>query len=598
MTRMVCSRRLASTVAVAMSFLVLAACGGGGSDAPAPSGGTPPPATPTPVPPPAPPADPDPIDPPQGSPSASLIESESQAVRFLSAATFGPAPDDIDALVGRDAADWLAAEFAKPASKILPAVQAEFEDDGDVPYNTEFNQLWDAMLTGNDQLRLRMQFALSQILVVSGRGGDADQVRLAHYMDILSSGAFGNYRDLLETVTYSPAMSRYLTYHRNQKGDPDRGRTPDENYARELMQLFTIGLVELDMNGEPKLGSDGRLIETYDNDDIIGLARVFTGLSDKGTGWWQADPDANWKPLQAYPERHSPLDKTFLGRTIPAGTGPEESIDIALDTLFEHPNMAPFLARHLIQRFTRSHPEPAYVGRVAEAFASGQYAAQNGQTFGRGRRGDLVATLAAVLLDEAFLAPGAGSFEDDGKIREPVLRFTHWVRAFRVRNIDAYSEYRLGDTRDPGTRLGQHPFRSPSVFNFYRPGFVAPGTESGSRGLTTPEFQIVNEASALGFANFMTDFVFNRSPSRSETVDTFLPDYSDEVAMADDPEMLAAHLDLLLTGGRMSDATRTSIAETVATIPLPETDQDADRLKRVHVAVLMAVNAPAYAILR
>ena len=270
----------------------------------------------------------------------------------------------------------------------------------------------------------------------------------------------------------------------------------------------------------------------------------------------------------------------------------------ALDTLFEHPNMAPFLARQLIQRFTSSNPDPAYVRRVAQTFQAGAYTAGNGQTFGRGRRGDLVATLAAILLDEAFLAPGAGSFETSGKIREPVLRFTHWARAFNGRNVDAFEEHRLRDTRDPGTRLGQHPFRSPSVFNFYRPGFVAPGTESGARGLTTPEFQIVNEATALGFANFMTDFVFNRTESRDGTVDTFRPDYSDEVAMADDPLALAAHLDLLLTGGRMSDQTRDAIAETVASLPLPETDQDADRLKRVHVAVLMAVNAPAFTILR
>ncbi|MEM6626660.1 MAG: DUF1800 family protein, partial [Pseudomonadota bacterium] len=411
---------------------------------------------------------------------------------------------------------------------------------------------------------------------------------------------FGNYRQLLQDVTYSPLMAEYLTYLRNRKGNPNTGRMPDENYARELLQLFTIGLVELNMDGTSKVGPDGTVAETYTNEDVVGLARVFTGLGAKGTSFNSKDAAQDWQysPLQSYPEQHSELDKTFLGITIPAGTGPDESISQALDHIFAHPNVAPFVSRQLIQRFTASNPDPSYVERVATAFETGSFQSVDGRSFGAGERGDLQATLAAVLLDNSLFADNAGEDPGDGKIREPILQFVHWARAFDVAGVNSANENKLRDTSSPTSGLAQHPFRSPSVFNFYRPGYVPPGTEVGALNMTAPEFQIMNEASTIGFANFMTDFVMDRSSRRNRDLDTFVPDYSDEIALANDPAALVDHLDDLLTGGRMSAMVKDDIIAAVSEIAIREGNEDDDTLDRVHIAVLMAVNAPSFAIVR
>ncbi|MEO1474611.1 MAG: DUF1800 family protein, partial [Pseudomonadota bacterium] len=283
--------------------------------------------------------------------------------------------------------------------------------------------------------------------------------------------------------------------------------------------------------------------------------------------------------------------------TIAAGTPGDESISLALDALFNHPNVPPFVSRQLIQRFTSSNPPAAYVERVATAFANGSFTADDGRSFGTGQRGDLSATIAAILLDEYVLSGAAASDEASGKVREPVMNFIHWARAFDVTEIDASNENLLRDTRSNASRLGQQPFRSPSVFNFYRPGFTPPGTEAGGRAMTVPEFQIVNTASAVGYQNFMTDFVFDVSSSRERNT-TFNPDYTDELALADQPEALADHLDMLLTGGRMSDATKADIVNAVNAMPIDDRDTDRDRERRIMSAILIAVNSPAYRVQR
>jgi uncharacterized protein (DUF1800 family) len=370
---------------------------------------------------------------------------------------------------------------------------------------------------------------------------------------------------------------------------------PDENYAREFLQLFTTGLVELNMDGTQKL-SGGKPIEIFDNEDIVGLAKVFTGLSYKGTGFWEADPDGEYSRLVMYQDKHSELEKNFMGKTIAAGTSGDDAIDQAIDHIFEHPNVAPFISRQLIQRFTSSSPTPAYVRRVAGAFETGRYTSIDEKQFGTGTRGDLEATLAAILLDEQFY-DGRSSVQD-GKVREPVLRFIHWARAFDVGNVMAENEWWLLYNAGSNTRLGQQPFQSPSVFNFYRPGFVAPGSASGAAGLTAPELQTVNEGSAIGYANFMLQFVFNTSPMRNDTIDSFVPDYTDEVALADKPADLADHLDNLLLGGRMSPQTKDRIVSVLNEIPIREAAAEAeeDKLTRAAVAVYMAVTSPAFAL--
>jgi uncharacterized protein (DUF1800 family) len=444
-----------------------------------------------------------------------------------------------------------------------------------------------------------MAFALSQILVYSD-AENSDQPMRAYYQDVLIQNAFGNYRDLLEEVTYSPAMGEWLTYRGNRKGDPRKGRMPDENYAREVLQLFSIGLVELNMDGSPKLDAQGQQIETYSNADIEGLARVFTGLSWAGGEFWKRPQDGYIRRMEMYPEQHSELEKTFLGTTIAAGTSGEETIQRALDAIFNHPNVAPFVSRQLIQRFTQSDPSPEYIERVASAFEAGSFTAQGGQRFGRGQRGDLQATLAAILLDPSlFDAPSSGGTIVAGKVREPVLRFAHWARAFDVQGLDAYNERRLLDTRSTDNALGQQAFRSPSVFNFYRPGYIAPGTETGAQNITAPEFQIVNESSSIGYLNFMTEFAFDRGSQRNRDIDTYKPDYRDELALVGDPTALVDHLDDLLTGSRMSDTEKADIVDIISTIEIRTNSEEntaADHEDIVQTAVSLVLNSPSYAV--
>ena len=268
---------------------------------------------------------------------------------------------------------------------------------------------------------------------------------------------------------------------------------------------------------------------------------------------------------------------------------------MTLDTLFAHPNVAPFISRLLIQRFTASSPNPAYVGRVAATFESGQFTAPNGRVFGTRSRGDLAATLAAILLDPAFFSGASTQNDNFIKVREPVLRFVHWARAFGINANDVPNESRLNNTSDPAQRLGQHPFRAPSVFNFYSPGYIAPGTETGQNNLTAPEFQIANTSSLTGYINFMTDYVFDRTPSGG--TESFTPNYNAQLALADTPQALVDNLALLLTGNRMSTITRSEIINTLNATPIRQGSEDDDRLRRVEVAVIMALASPAYAVI-
>lgn len=600
---------LAQSAALALT-LGLAACGGGGgsSDSGSVPGGvgtSPPPPPPVPSPPPPPPA-----------PVSQAFSTPEATSEFLTQATFGPTSNDISQLTGTSPSDWFLAELSKPASLNLLYVLTELsepdarDDEGQLSYekrNTPTFSFWVNAIEGDDQLRQRMAFALSQILVIShAEGNFLFEVpnTVAHYQDILVSNALGNYRDLLEGVTYSPAMGEYLTYLQNVKGDPDIGRMPDENYAREVMQLFSIGLVRLDTDGEV-ITENGVPVETYTNADVTGLARVFTGLSLSGGEFWfdfrTLPDDALHTPMQAYPEWHSELEKSFLGTTIPAGTGPEESIDIALDTLVDHPNTPPFIARQIIQRFVTSHPEPDYIERVSTAFADGQYTLPSGSSVGDGRRGDLAATIAAVLFDED--ARNATSRDEDafGKVREPVVRFVQWARAFDAGTVTPELTFPLYNTTFGGG-LAQAPYKSPSVFNFYRPGYVAPGTETGAAGLTMPELQLVNANSIANFANFMTYFVFAfaaNDPDAPEAT-SFIPNYADELALAEDPTALIEHLDLLLNFGTTTDETKATIVTFLQDIPLEDASDPNYNgpFLRVGLAVLMMMTSPDYTVQR
>ncbi|HHL43521.1 MAG TPA: DUF1800 domain-containing protein [Hellea balneolensis] len=564
-----------------LAFAPLSACGGGGGST----------VTPPPPPPPPPPA--------QISKAFKTAESTSS---FLAKATFGATKAQIDSLKGTAVSDWLLGQFNHSPTLYLDRVLAllrALPRDEMLFGDSLTNMYIDDAIASDDQLRLRMVLALSEIIVTS-LNSDLDNYpdAMAYYVDILSRNAFGNYRDILKEITYSPAMGFYLTYLANEKGDPDSGRMPDENYARELLQLFTIGLNELNMDGTEKTDAQGKPIEIYDNTDITGLAKVFTGLSTQNSDFYDVlnDESSVHKPMVAYADFHSELEKTFLGKTIPAGTSADESIEQALDIIFNHPNVAPFISKQLIQRFVTSNPKPAYVQRVANVFESGTYKLPNGTTVGAGKRGDLKATIAAILLDDEALQTRAEQPDDFGKIREPFIRFVNWARAFKETDPDTADEYFL---EDASFGLAQHPFRSRSVFNFFRPGYVAPGTETGAAGLVAPELQITNESSVINYINYMNAFIYNFSPTISEDPDNGVnADYSDVLALADDADKLVDYLNLVLAAGNLTATTKSRIKLLLAEVPISTGAPDEDKLSRVFLAVTMVMSAPGYIVQR
>ncbi|MCF6275790.1 MAG: DUF1800 domain-containing protein [Robiginitomaculum sp.] len=566
--------------------IFLSACGGG--------------STPAPPPPPPPPPPPQQVSP--------GFKTETSTSQFLSRSTFGATRAQINALTDTEVSDWLIDEFNKQPTLYRARISdllLALPQDELLSANSVTNLYLDEAIAGNDQLRQRMVLALSEIVVASSDGVlNGLPATMAQYVDILSGNAFGNYRDLMEDITYSPAMSVYLTYLANEKGNMATGRVPDENYAREILQLFSIGLVELEMDGTPKTNGQGQQIDTYDNSDITGLAKVFTGLSLQDSNFYNIFrncPDFQkcprlHQPLEMFEQFHSELEKTFLDLTIPANTNGTDSIQMALDEIFSHPNVAPFISRQLIQRFVTSHPKPQYVRRVATAFESGRFTLPDGTAVGAGQRGDLKATLAAVLLDDNATRLPSQTPSDFGKIREPMLRFINLARTFGETTPDSEDEWRL---RNMTRYLGQHPFKAKHVFNFFEPEHVAPGTQTGAAGLTIPELQIVNESSAISYINFINWFIYDTSPTRSGDPDGGVNvDYTAQLALADDAQALVDNLDLLLTGQQLSNVTKDRIVELLAEIPVEAGSEDEDRISRVRVAVSMVMTSPGYLVQR
>jgi uncharacterized protein (DUF1800 family) len=413
--------------------------------------------------------------------------TRSDAVRFLQRTTFGPRPHDVDELIDIGIDAWLSKQMSlgpdrTHLDRVIDGAQLS-------------SSIWGAFLSGADQLRRRYGYALSQIFVVSTKDLFEDQV--ANFADILEANCFGTFRSLLEQITRSHAMGRYLTYDRNRRADPNGSRVPDENYAREIMQLFTIGLWKLELDGTRSTDSLGQPIASYTQEDVLGLARVFTGFcSEEPNG----DRYASRRQLNSTGtfarENHERGEKRFLGTTIAASANRtlDESVAIALDALAAHPNTAPFVSHQLIQRLVTSNPSPAYVERVARIFLDD----------GRGTRGNLGAVLKAVVLDdEAWQSTPSASF---GKVREPVLRFTAVARALDVATIISNGNWHINKLTQP-IQLGQHPYESSSVFNFYRPGYVPPQSALGDAGLLAPEMQITDETTTIGWINTVADLV-------------------------------------------------------------------------------------------
>jgi uncharacterized protein (DUF1800 family) len=567
--------------------IVLAACGGGGSSSgspsasPPPGGSTPPPDN-------------------SGLPKPTAAE----AARFLTQATFGPNQANIDYLVQNGYGPWLDAQFAVPISTyrlFLDQRRTQLQamnPPQDWSPGTFLEGFWGAALIGNDHLRQRVAFALSQILVMSYANTTVDDYPrgIASYYDVLLNNAFGNYRTLLEQVSLHPMMGIYLSAMRNQKEDPARGRVPDENYAREIMQLFSIGLYQLNNDGTIKRDANGKPIETYTHADIQGLAKVFTGWSwagpDKSDNRFFGSnnpvaPDRDWQPMQSYPKYHSTSEKSFLGVTIPAQTtaNPEASLKIALDTIFNHPNVGPFVSQNLIQQLVTSNPSPAYVNRVANVFNN------NGQ----GVRGDLKSVVKAILLDPEARDMSKITDPNFGKLREPVLRLTAWARAFGV--TSQTGNFTIGAPEDPATALSQTPMRAPSVFNYWRPGYVPPNSALGEANLKAPEMQITHEISVVGYLNYIRGAVQSGLGNTVNNARDVRATYTAELALADRSDALIDRVNLMLLYGTMSPALRTQIKTAVDSIAIPTTNQtniDNAKRNRVNMAVYLTLASPEF----
>ena len=536
--------------------------------------------------------------------SAQVQARQRDAVRFLLQAGFGPTPAQVQDLVTKPDATWLTEQMALPAQNdYLQAVQAEY-DQGDAwrPNGAQYSPtvvartFWKTAVTAPDQLRKRVAFALHQSFVVSQQDSNLWQHAraVAAYHDLLNRNAFGNFRQLMEDVALSPAMGIYLSHIRNRKEDPVSGRMPDENFARELMQLFTIGLYELNLDGSLKRDAQGRPVETYGNADVMALAKVFTGwswafpdaeLTEAKFRWGSPNTSAagdqriDVLPMKAYASQHSTAAKAlFSGKAwavnMPANGSAQADLKLALDGLFNHPNVGPFVGRQLIQRLVTSQPSPAYVARVAAVFNNN----------GRGVRGDLAAVVRAILLDdEARNAPPAGF----GKLREPVLRVAQWARALGA--VSSSGQWALAwDLQDTGQRA----LAPASVFGYFRPGYVPPNTSFAASGSTAPEFQIINESTVAAWINTAERMAGSGVGWNGSTADVAVDHAGLATLLAKGQvHLLIDHLNLMLLGGRMQPALRQSLIDTMAGI----TDTSATgHVNRVRAASFLVLASPEY----
>ncbi len=524
---------------------LLAACGGGGGGA---AGSTPP-----------------------VTPPVVAVPTRAQAAAFLRQASFGPNVASMDRVVQVGYERWIDEQMALPASLQLPYLKslsvAATQDDR--------VEAWLRFaLKNDDQLRQRVAFALSEIFVVSERGALSQfPLALANYHDMLSRRAFGNFRDLLADVTLNPAMGVYLSMLGNIRPDLVRNIRPDENYARELLQLFSIGLVELNNDGSVKLNAQNQPIPTYDQAVVEGFAHVFTGWTFGGTTDFTRPSFDYEQPMTSFDILHDAGAKLVLrGVTLPPGRTARQDLDAALDSVFAHPNVGPFICRQLIQRLTSSNPSPAYVARVVAKFNDN----------GAGLRGDLAAVVKAILLDaEARTPPASGP----GKLSEPLLRLTSLWRAFPARSNNG--RYYI---RGLEFLIEQAPLRAASVFNFFRPDYAPPG-EMRTLNLVSPEMQIATETTSANLANLLAfaTFAANSRSTNLKPEDIYI-DISAEEPLAADAARLVDQVADKLAGGGISQNLRAEVIAMVERLPANAP------AARVAEAIHDIVTSPEYAV--
>jgi uncharacterized protein (DUF1800 family) len=561
-------------VLAAACALVIAGCGGGGGSSP------PPPPSPPPV-------------------------SKAEASRFLEQGTFGATDAEAGRLValGDSTAAysrWIDEQLAAPVSLeypyVLAAYQAKAAVAGFVPGQVQADRvdIWfQNAVRAPDQLRLRVAWALSQIMVVSQVSLNSYPLALADYYDTLARDAFGDFRTLLQDVTLHPAMGLYLNMLGNQKPNEALNIRPDENYARELMQLMSIGLAQLNTDGTVKQDGQGVPLPTYDQAVVEGFAHTYTGwkwacaAGSPATCTFASTRAtlANQSlPMQPFPEQHDTGAKQLLAYSgaaktgIPAGQTPAQDLKDALDNVFDHPNVGPFISRQLIQKLVTSNPSPAYVQRVAAKFNDD----------GTGRRGNLAAVVRAILLDPEARNPATGAaVATTGKAKEPLLRLTQLWRAF-----DGKAATGKFLNINPAGNFGQGPLQAASVFNFFGP-FYAPAGEIADQGLVAPELQLSTEYQNTLVTNYFFGQIFNRN-SRSGVTnpDSVVIDIDAEVALAGDAPALVTRIADKLLGGRISATLRAAAEANVGRITTSNSAQ------RVAEALWLIASSPEYAVQR
>jgi len=527
---------------------------------------------PTPTPTPAPTATPTPTPTPTPSPSPG------EASRFLTQSTFGPTSALISQVQQSGFSSFLDQQFAAPATPTLAiadALSAALPAGTDPSYPQFQDAWWYVAVKGPDQLRQRVAFALSEIMVISANGSGMYQhpEAMATYWDLLTRDAFGNFRQLIEDVTLNPGMGDYLDMVHNDKPNPRRNTEPNENYARELMQLFTIGLYKLNQDGSRQLDINGQPIPTYDQDVVEGYAHVFTGWYwyQTGTPTWSYAPPNYRQAMLAFPDHHDTGPKLILnGVTLPAGQTQAQDLQAGLDAIFNHPNVGPFVAKQLIQHLVTSNPSPGYISRVASAFAN------NGQ----GVRGDMEAVLRAILLDsEARIASASNSF---GHEREALIRLANVYRAF-----NASSSSGKISVSSANFSFSQAPLYAPSVFNFFSPFYSQSGPIQNA-GLVAPEFQITTDTTVITSANKIRSAVYQQPNPNNP--DAIVLNLSTQTLIASNPAALVDSLNVLLMGGQMSSSMRNIVVNAVTQIPATSA------LERAQTAIHLIVTSPEFVI--
>lgn len=535
--------------------LALAACGGGSGGSPGAAGvGT------------------------SGSPVVVVAApvTPAQSSRLLAQATMGATGTEVQAVVTKGYDKWLTDQLAMARTTTFwDWLNANgYNVAANVNAETGWDPaIWSQLIAAPDQLRQRVGMALLDMIVV-GIGGvnlNWKQFAMAAYADVLWDNAFGNFRAIMDGITFNAAMASFLTFLGNRKANATTGAQPDENYARELMQLFTLGLYQLNMDGSV-VTSGGVPAETYRPADVSGLARVFTGLNLATTDG--TTPDRYRAKLVMTASQHETGSATFLGTTV-SGEG-VAAIKTALDTIFAHANVPPFVSKQLIQRLVTSNPSPGYVGRVAAAFADN----------GKGVRGDMAAVIRAILTDTEARSDAGLTASSAGKLREPIMRLTGWARAFGA--VSPSNAWAIGDTSSTTNRLGQSPGRSATVFNFFRPGYAPPSTSISAAGLVAPEFQITNEQTVVAYVNYIYALIVNGTGDVKAN-------YTDILSRASDSQALVDELNLVLAAGQLSATTLASIKAAVDTIAATTTTGPQNR---VNAAILLTLASPDYLTVR